>query len=73
MVFSILPFPCPRPTHIWQTRWILTAGQEVVMVMGTRYRTSSGLDRPSTIRAMDLVCIGIVLLTLVLWLSLAFW
>lgn len=43
------------------------------MVMGTRYRTSAGPDRSSTIRAMDLVGIGMVLLTLVLWLSLAFW
>ncbi|EGG75339.1 hypothetical protein SXCC_03981 [Gluconacetobacter sp. SXCC-1] len=41
--------------------------------MGTRYRASTGPDRSSAIRAMDLVGIGMVLLTLVLWLSLAFW
>ncbi|MCE2564152.1 hypothetical protein [Komagataeibacter sp. FNDCF1] len=68
------PVACLRPSHIWGVRPTFHAGQEVAMTtMGTRYRTSGGPERSSAIRAMDLVGIGMVLLTLVLWLSLAFW
>lgn len=60
------PWPCPCRG----CRDDVRSGREVAMRMGTHYRQPIGPDVRSGRNAMDFLGIGIVVLTLVLWVAL---